>query len=681
MSKYEELLAGVERLENMGGLQEAIELLKKMIEIFPEQQHDLELRILQIMFRQERYEEALDEALEFIPKDDGRIYEWLIDRYYEPFLQESENMRKHNIECIGQYEYYYGVEDDPQVKTLFYNGYDKLVYCRDHEIVVYKGIPEIELRSDEVTLIADVIHVACLAEQISRTKYRGDMPCYEIPIYLYFETDVFSALLQSVDIQGLLKDRRVMIIVGEDQLDQFWGKDQIRFPNRIIGVDSERLQGQIDNQIVEKQKQLLCDKKQIEEYYARAKAEIDERIRNKKPRILFLTSYFTTVLKNHTRDMKHSADKLGLATTLLMEKESLFSLYQFEFYATINEFHPDIIFCIDHFRFEHYEIPSDIVWICWIQDPMSYIMDRNTPEKLGKRDFVLNHFMTWKKVIDVGYSPEQTMAAPVPSNQDIYKPYQLTEEELSEYGCDICFVCHASNVDAHIKETVSHLPEEWQEMVASVYKGYQSHVYETGELFYGKDIFREYISGALLQHYGIELPEGCLNYLVDNMHIGFNEKVFREALVDWILDAGFRNVKLWGNGWKTNPKYTAYAMGAAKNGATLSKIYQASKIVVGNNGLASAAARAWETMLSGGFYLSNYIPEKVDVADIRKIIEVNKDVIMFYNKGDLIEKLNYYLEHEDERQIMIEKGRKVALKKMTFDSLMEKMLTKVAACI
>lgn len=83
-------------------------------------------------------------------------------------------------------------------------------------------------------------------------------------------------------------------------------------------------------------------------------------------------------------------------------------------------------------------------------------------------------------------------------------------------------------------------------------------------------------------------------------------------------------------------------------------------------------------MLSGAFYLSNYIPEENDDVDIRKIIEVGKDVIMFYNREDLIEKLHYYLGHEDERQEMIKRGREAALEKMTYDVLMKRVLKEVA---
>ena len=174
------------------------------------------------------------------------------------------------------------------------------------------------------------------------------------------------------------------------------------------------------------------------------------------------------------------------------------------------------------------------------------------------------------------------------------------------------------------------------------------------------------------------MPDAFINYLADDMYCWFNQRVYRQALVDWILDAGFTNIKLWGKGWQDSEKYQRYAMGPAENGETLSKIYQASKIVIGNNVMTTAAARAWETMLSGGFYLSNYIPEEEDVTDIRKIVTIGEDVIMFYSREDLIEKLHYYLEHENERQEMIKRGRKAALEKMTFDILMKRTVEEVA---
>lgn len=76
--------------------------------------------------------------------------------------------------------------------------------------------------------------------------------------------------------------------------------------------------------------------------------------------------------------------------------------------------------------------------------------------------------------------------------------------------------------------------------------------------------------------------------------------------------------------------------------------------------------------------MSNFIPTDADVTDIRKILTLGEDVVCFRNREDLLDKVDYYLSHEEERQIMIERGRKIALEKMTFRGLMERVLDKLA---
>lgn len=681
MTEYENLLAGVERLEKMGGLQEALGILQKIKQVFPNQENEIVLRMLNIMFQQERYEEALDTALEYVKNGDGSIFQWCLEQYYEPFREEAENIKRRNLECLERYEYYYGAAEKHTVKALLYDGCEKLVFCEGRTITKHSAVSGIQLENEEIVLISNVIDLAWLAEQIHQTKYNGIVPNYEVPVYLYYDEAVFEALLQCTEMEGLLKDHRTVVLVGEDQFRYFFAQSQARFPHRIISANMEMLKGVLDHQLQVDEQQVARDKAQIETYYSDAKKEIDERIRQKKPRILFVTSYFTSVLKNHARNLRRSAEKMGLDTAIIMEQGSIFSLCHVDEYARLNSFRPDMIICIDHFRFEYQGYPKEIIWVCWTQDPILDVMNPLTPAKLGNRDFVMSHFTTWQEFRDLGYPADRKMDAPIPSNQEIYKPYSLTAEEKERYSCDICLVCHASDVDAHIQRIIGGLPEDKREAIAFVYKRYQRKVYETGEPWYRRELFEQLIAGTFQASSEMQWPDSFLKELADDMYLRFNQRVFREALVDWLLDAGFTNIRLWGNGWKKNPKYAPYAMGPAENGETLSKIYQASKIVVGNNVMTTAAARAWETMLSGGFYLSNYIPEEADITDIRKIVTVGEDVIMFYNRDDLIEKLHYYLEHEDERKIMIEKGRKVALEKMTFDVLIKKMLAEIAAHI
>lgn len=170
MIEYGELLAGVERLEKMGGLQEALDLLHKMKQVFPDRENEIVLRMLKIMFQQEHYEETLDVAVEYISNDDGSIFQWLLQMYYDPFREESENIKKRNMECLEQYAYFYDAEDKNNIKALLYDGCEKLIFCGEQTIGRYVGTPEIELKNDEIALISNVLNIPCLAEQISKDR-------------------------------------------------------------------------------------------------------------------------------------------------------------------------------------------------------------------------------------------------------------------------------------------------------------------------------------------------------------------------------------------------------------------------------------------------------------------------------------------------------------------------------
>jgi len=101
---------------------------------------------------------------------------------------------------------------------------------------------------------------------------------------------------------------------------------------------------------------------------------------------------------------------------------------------------------------------------------------------------------------------------------------------------------------------------------------------------------------------------------------------------------------------------------------------QSSKIVLGNNFFYTGVARAWESMLSGAFYMSNNVPENEDLVNIRTIMTENENLVIFYDKKDLLHKINFYLHNEKERKKMIENGRKRALETMTFDAAMIKTM-------
>ena len=69
----------------------------------------------------------------------------------------------------------------------------------------------------------------------------------------------------------------------------------------------------------------------------------------------------------------------------------------------------------------------------------------------------------------------------------------------------------------------------------------------------------------------------------------------------------------------------------------------------------------FEIAFCGGFVLSEYVP------GIENLFEIGKEIDVFSDKHELLEKVKYYLEHEEERENIARKGREKVYKERKFD--------------
>jgi spore maturation protein CgeB len=77
--------------------------------------------------------------------------------------------------------------------------------------------------------------------------------------------------------------------------------------------------------------------------------------------------------------------------------------------------------------------------------------------------------------------------------------------------------------------------------------------------------------------------------------------------------------------------------------------------------------RAMDIMGAGGFLLSNYQPELV------QYFKEGEEMAVYYDRNDLLYKVQYYLEHEEERKRIAENGRKRIEKDFTYSVQLGKM--------
>jgi spore maturation protein CgeB len=147
----------------------------------------------------------------------------------------------------------------------------------------------------------------------------------------------------------------------------------------------------------------------------------------------------------------------------------------------------------------------------------------------------------------------------------------------------------------------------------------------------------------------------------------------RWDLIEALKATGY-NVGVYGSGW--TPELTSG--NTHYDFATSHEIVRNAKICIGDNqyndNSAFVSNRIWETMYPGGFMLHQRVDGLQKATGLRNGLHY----VVYDDLPDMLEKIHHYMQHEDERITIAERGMKYVRKKHTFDarlkSLFEDML-------
>ncbi len=110
----------------------------------------------------------------------------------------------------------------------------------------------------------------------------------------------------------------------------------------------------------------------------------------RRPRVLLLTSRFTTVLQHATRDADDGFARLGFDTLTLIESDDAEQLTARAVRAALCSFRPDLVFQIDHQRAEWGDLfPSTLPFVNWAQDHLPNLTTSAAGRAMGAGDFAL----------------------------------------------------------------------------------------------------------------------------------------------------------------------------------------------------------------------------------------------------------------------------------------------------
>ncbi len=501
-----------------------------------------------------------------------------------------------------------------------------------------------------------------------------ELPNYKLPIYVIEPDPVMLMLAMSLhDMEEIFSSGRVLLFIGKESANEF-GKyladNRQAFlpthtvnhwlPNNhpVVGSAIEALNHAL-NTMSSVTYQL---KSRINKYYKNKTKEewLDILISSIRPlRIMGVTSRFTSFLQYSIRDLLDGFARLGHETLVHIEKSEICRSTKNDILATIDEFHPDIIIYIDHFRDEYPYLPNSIPFINWIQDLLPNIVNPDT-RTFKPLDFTYVFARQWietlKNIPIYAEHPIDLLTLGI--NPGIYHPIAGIEKTI-----DLLYVSHLAPIDSTLRPVIdtAHdicLNNDEIELLNSGVIKYDQLlcVYKLlAEIFDSQlidelwrniscNIVRRNLIKNVLTTANIQENDTILQHLhvsrriQNDIYYAIKTRPLKKLLKEGI------DVRIYGKHWDQDKELAEFSYGPIENGKPLNILMNQARINLNNSPGTSLHMRSMEILASGSFMLSRDI--EADSSNIREYFDEHDNIAFFKNEIDIAPIVKHWLAQE-----------------------------------
>lgn len=335
---------------------------------------------------------------------------------------------------------------------------------------------------------------------------------------------------------------------------------------------------------------------------------------------------------------------------------------------TVN-FQPIIARCCKVFK---------LPYLSWTVDCPSFQLYSDTIAYPTNRIFLLDR-MQWEK-FSPG-NPDCIFHLPMGSDVATWDSVEVTAEDHKRYDCDISFVGSLYSEKTKYNSIEKDLPDYMRGYVDGLINA-QLNVY--GYNFLEESITEEWANE--FKKYADWLPLGDdytedVKGIVADTYIGYKcteqERIRTfNAIGDYVTAMKSQGKNYRFDLWTlsdTTPLHGVSCRGGADSNTMMPKIIKCSKINLNltNRPIKTGLPlRIFDLMACGGFVLSNY------QAEIPELFVPGEDIVVYDSMPDMLAKIDYYLEHEDERRQIAENGYRKVKAMHSYDERIAMMFEK-----
>ncbi|MBF0186379.1 MAG: glycosyltransferase [Magnetococcales bacterium] len=527
----------------------------------------------------------------------------------------------------------------------------------------------------------------------------------QVPFYV-LEPDInaFVILLCLYDMRKIFTSSRVKFFIGEkcinDYLDFLSISDRQK-PAYIMSPNSriELKQGVIDG-ITELQDRQTKSLENLMESCAQRydsperQLEIKQAFQNQgRPlRAMFFTSRYTSFLQYGTANLANGFSLMGCEVQVVKETDTLSEYNMLFMLEKIDQFDPDLIMMIDHFRWEYPHLPQSIPFGTWVQDLLPQ-MFRDDQGPLGPHDHVFSFSKKWirtKRLSGPMFGDRPIHYLPVGVDTEVIRPLPDVKKDI-----DVLYVSNLPLSDHTLDPfrnkdtlyeytlfknerealdnnaiTVEQMVILYTLIVEELEKISYLEAFELEHNLVRKRLFAK----QLLELLEIKDVESCMGLFVDNNQTRIGWDIFRKLKLTparHLAEQGI-NIHIYGSNWETFPEIADHCHGIVQNGDPLNRLTARSRICIHNSGT-TLHMRSMEILGAGGFLMCKQTDPTIDNTAITDFFEDGKDMVLWNNEQELLEHVRHYLDNPDARERIARQGFESCMKQFTYDRLAQQV--------
>lgn len=434
---------------------------------------------------------------------------------------------------------------------------------------------------------------------------------------------------------GPIQSRRFQWWIGADWMNEFYAALEhdpyLPYPERPVALSptAEQVDGQVRSVIGAIQEGERRLGKRVARLYSRVDAASLAHLFGdhppRQPRVLLLTTRFSTVLQHSTRDLAKAFEAEGWATRMPIEPSSYHACLRRNLLRHLADFQPDLVVQIDHLRREHGDLfPPQLPFACWIQDDLPNLMRKEAGAAVGPRDFVLT---TSQAVYERDFD--------YPARQCIHMPKATRLPDLDAIArVEAPDVVYVSNASATAQQLATELITRYarQKEVCQLVRSMCDELctlYSGGGSVYTVDsLKRVLVSHAETTGLRVEAESSFACKMASLLFSTINNALYRQQCVEWAAAACDRiglSLGLYGAGWADHPGLSRFARGPVAYGGALESLTRSALINLQVVPYMFLHQRWLDGVAAGGFFLTRAHPMDTLASEMAAFIGANLD--------------------------------------------------------